>query len=263
MEYVNVRQLASITPQAFAAILAGPPARAAAWVAAAAQNGIVDAQAVYGQYLLSGYGVERDPVSALTWFRHAANADHPMAMNMVGRCHELGWGTAICAEIAVYWYRLAARAGLDWGMYNFATALALGQGIAQDHRQALEWFQRAAARGHVKSLNYIGSFYEDGWAVDVNLDVAFDHYRRAAEGGDFRGQFNYARLLLARGHTDEAARWLRRVPDTATPAFLMKAAADLARSASPAIRALATDFADSGQASAPAKASPQDDRCFG
>lgn len=260
MEHVNVRQLASVTPQAFAAILAGPPAKAAAWVAAAARNGIVDAQAVYGQYLLSGHGVERDPVAALTWFKHAAQADHPMAMNMVGRCYELGWGTAVCEEIAVYWYRLAATAGLDWGMYNYATALALGRGITQNRPLALDWFSRAAERGHIKSLNYIGSFYEDGWAVDVNPDIAFDYYRRAAEGGDFRGQYNYARMLSTRGRVDEAIEWLKRVPETATPAFLAKAADDLSRSTLSAMRAVATAFSrqlESGNRMT------QDDRCFG
>ena len=52
MEAVSLKALASVSPGAFAEILAGPPEPAAAWVAAAADNGIVDAQAVYGQYLL-------------------------------------------------------------------------------------------------------------------------------------------------------------------------------------------------------------------
>jgi hypothetical protein len=74
---------------------------------------------------------------------------------------------------------------------------------ADEHRaDALDWFQRAAALGHAKSINLIGGFYEDGWVVAVDVDAAFDHYRRAAEAGDFRGQFNYARLLAERGHID-------------------------------------------------------------
>ena len=93
---VTLKALASVSHDEFAAILSGPPAAAAAWVAAAAQNGIVEAQAVYGQYLLDGHGVERNVDEALTWFRHAARRDHPMAMNMLGRCYEHGWGTAQC-----------------------------------------------------------------------------------------------------------------------------------------------------------------------
>lgn len=241
MEHVTLKALASVSHDELAAILCGSPAKAAAWVAAAAHNGIVEAQAVFGQYLLDGHGVERNAEEALTWFRHAARRDHPMAMNMLGRCYEHGWGIAACAPVAVYWYRLAAQAGLDWGMYNYASALALGNGIECDRAQALQWFRRAADLGHVKSINFIGSFYEDGWEVDADTSIAFDYYRRAAHGGDFRGQFNYARLLAGRGEIDAALGWLRRVPQTATTAFVVKMQAWLAASPVTAFRALAED----------------------
>lgn len=242
MEQVTLKALASVSHDELAAILAGPPEQAAAWVAAAAHNGIVEAQAVYGQYLLDGHGIERNTAEAVTWFRHAARRDHPMAMNMLGRCYEHGWGVAACAPVAVYWYRLAAHAGLDWGMYNYASALALGNGVECNRVQALQWFGHAAELGHVKSINFVGSFYEDGWAVEADAAVALDYYRRAAEGGDFRGQFNYARLLAERGEIDNALHWLRRVPHTATAAFVAKMQTWLAASPVSAFRALANDI---------------------
>lgn len=246
---ITVARLAALQPGELASILAGPPEQAATWIAAAAANGIVEAQAVYGHLLLAGKGVPADPVAALIWFKHAAHADHSMAMNMVGRCYELGWGTARCFEVAVYWYRLAAKAGLDWGMYNYATALALGQGIGMDRAEALRWFERAAALGHAKSHNYIGSFYEDGWAEapeeagvlqgDARRRIsARHHYRLAAEGGDFRGQFNYARLLAEAGDADHARHWIAKMQEHATPEFLGKVRTMLAASAHPALRGL-------------------------
>lgn len=238
-ERVPLRRLANVSPEEFAAILAGPPARAAAWIAAVAHNGIVEAQAVYGQYLLDGHGVERDPQAAFTWFRHAARRDHPMAMNMLGRCYEHGWGTIACASVAVYWYRLAAHTQLDWGMYNYASALALGHGIEENRVEALEWFRRAAALGHAKSSNFIGSFYEDGWVVEADLGAALGFYRDAAHGGDFRGQFNYARLLAARGEIDEALVWLARTPLHATPSFVTQMRVWLAHSPLAAFRRFA------------------------
>jgi TPR repeat protein len=241
-EQVTLKALASVSHDELAAIFSGPPAKAAAWVAAAAHNGIVEAQAVYGQYLLDGHGIERNVEEALTWFKHAARQDHPMAMNMLGRCYEHGWGTTACAPVAVYWYRLAAQAGLDWGMYNYASALALGNGVACDRAQALLWLRRAAEMGHAKSINFIGSFYEDGWEVEAAANIALDYYRRAAVGGDFRGQFNYARLLAERGEIDAALQWLRRVPHTATPTFVEKMQAWLAASPVAAFRALAKEI---------------------
>jgi hypothetical protein len=58
-------------------------------------------------------------------------------------------------------------------------------------------------------------------------------------GGDFRGQFNYARLLAGRGEIDAALAWLRRVPATATTAFVEKMRAWLTASPVGAFRALA------------------------
>jgi uncharacterized protein len=248
MTQVTLKALANVSREEFDAILAGPPEKAAAWVAAAARNGIVEAQAVYGQYLLDGHGVERDVDEAFVWFRHAARRDHPMAMNMLGRCYEHGWGTTACAPVAAYWYRLAAQAGLDWGMYNYASALALGNGIACDREQALHWFLRAAELGHPKSMNFAGSFYEDGWAVVADADIAFDYYRRAAQGGDFRGQFNYARMLADRGDMVSALQWLQRVPRTATAAFVAKMRGWLAASPVSAFRSLERNLGQESRA---------------
>jgi len=53
----------------------------------------------------------------------------------------------------------------------------------------------------------IGLFHEEGWVVPVNRTLAAHHYARAAEGGDFRGAFNHARMLLDAGRIDGAERW--------------------------------------------------------
>ncbi|GGW99314.1 hypothetical protein GCM10007242_00050 [Pigmentiphaga litoralis] len=242
MPPVTPKDINSVTPEELARILAGPPERAAAWLHAAAEGGIPQAQLVYGQMLLDGRGVDRDPEQAVFWFKRAARKDDPMAMNLLGQCYQHGRGVAPNDVMAAYWHRLAAQAGLDWGMYNYATALALGSGVDADRKEAFTWLDKAAALGHAKSINIVGGFYEDGWEVDVDMDKALDHYIRAAEGGDFRGQFNAARLLADRGRMDDAVRWLRRVPDTATVAFLEKTRDFLLQSPHPEFQALSGWF---------------------
>lgn len=193
-------------------------------VRAAALRGVHQAQVIFGQMLLDGRLVERNPAWALHWFEQAAKGGNLIAVNMVGRCLDQGWGVPRSAALAEPWFRKAAERGLDWGMYNLATLLALGEGgVPQDKLQALHWLRRAAELGHAKSINLIGSFYEDGWVVVQDLGIAAEHYKRSAELGDFRGQFNHARFLAAAGDFEGAERWLRRVPVTATPAFLEKA----------------------------------------
>ena len=201
-------------------------------VRAAAFRGVHQAQAMFGQMLLDGKLVERNPVWARYWFERAARAGNLMAMNMVGRCFDQGWGVARNTVMAERWFRKAAERGLDWGMYNLATLLTLGEGgVREDKVSAFLWLQRSAELGHVKSINILGGFYEDGWVVRQDRDVARDHYRRAAIGGDFRGQFNYARFLIQEGDLTGALHWLGQVPASATPAFLLKMKKFLSESA--------------------------------
>jgi uncharacterized protein len=221
------------------AALAGAPEQAAALLRAGAEAGLPEAQAAYAQLLLDGRGVEADPAAALGWFRKAAAAGHVMAINMVGRCFEKGWGTAENRVEAARHYALAAGRGLDWGMYNYGSALALGAGVIRDERAAFAWFERAAGLGHAKSINFLGTFHEEGRIVPRDMGKAGDCYRLSAEGGDFRGQFNHGRLLAEAGHMAEAIAWIRRAAEAAPPAFRTRMQAYCAEAPVPALNALA------------------------
>ena len=239
--------LEAITPEDVARILTGPADEAAVFMHELAEAGVAEAQALYGQMLLDGHGLPRDETAALHWFHEAAKRGHTMALNMIGRCYENGWGAGANPTVAVHWYRRATKAGLDWGMYNLASLIMLGKGAPVDRAEALALFQRAAALGHAKSINILGGFYEDGMEVPKDIAIARDHYLRAAEGGDFRGQFNHARFLGYDGRVDEAVQWLRTARTTATPAFVVKMAGWLKGSPIPAFQALAEEFAANAQ----------------
>jgi hypothetical protein len=228
--------LGSLSPDEIAAGLAGTPEQRATTIRVLAEAGHPDAQALLGQLLLDGNGLTKDEPAALAWFTRAAAQHHLMAINMVGRCYDLGWGTAPDKVRAAACYRIAAERGLDWGMYNYATLLALGDGVAEDKPSALAWFRKAAARGNAKAINFVGSFHEDGWVVARDVKAAAHCYARAAQGGDFRGAFNHARMLGAAGKIEDAMHWLRRAGETATPAFVAKASAWLAAADLPAFR---------------------------
>lgn len=238
----TIRELNALDGDRIEAALSGPPSQAASFVRTAAEAGIAEAQVSLGQMLLDGHGLPSDPVEALRWFVEAAKQGDAMAINMVGRCYENGWGVAADASRAIEWYRAAADRGLDWGMYNLATQLALRNEENGDREAALELFRKAAALGHAKSINMIGSFYEDGWVVDRDPEQATDHYRRAAEGGDFRGMFNYARMLIEASRMEPAADWLRRLPEYATPAFLARTRQWLEAHPTAILREIASEY---------------------
>lgn len=240
MKDISARELNSASPEQLRDIINGPADEAARWLHAAAEQGVLEAQVHYAQRLLDGAGVPADAQTAFQWFRLAAGRGHAMAMNMAGRCYENGWGVPADMLMAAYWFRLAAQAGLDWGMYNYATSLALGRGVALDRQEAQRWLRQAAALGHAKSWNLLGGFHEDGWCGPVDMAAALDCYGKAAAGGDFRGEFNCARLLAACGDVGGAVAWMTRAyrNPVATPAFRSKLLAFLKTSEAPALRQL-------------------------
>jgi hypothetical protein len=225
--------LDALSADDIAARLAAPPVERAAFLRAAAAQGHAEAQAVYAQMLLDGVGVPVDAAAALGWFVKAAAQYHVMALNMVGRCYDQGWGTAVDKARAAECFRIAAARGLPQAMYNHATLLALGEGVAEDKPAALALFERAAELGYSKAMNHVGSFAEDGWVHPRDMAKAAGCYALAAEGGDFRGAFNHARMLIAAGDIDAGLPWLARAGRDGTPAFVAKATAWLEASRDP------------------------------
>ena len=227
------------TAEELRAQLEASPEEATALLKVGAEAGLPEAQAAYGQALLDGRGVAADALAALGWFRRATAGGDAMGMNMLGRCFEKGWGTAEDRAEATRWYALAAQAGLDWGMYNYGSALALGAGVAKDEAAALAWFQRAGTMGHAKSINFVGAFHEEGRVTARDRAKAAECYRVAAEGGDYRGRFNHARLLAEDGRVDEAVTWIGRAAETAPPAFVQRMKAWCEAAPVPALNAIA------------------------
>ncbi len=230
------------------AMLVAEPRKAAQALVIAAGQGVVDAQALLGQILLDGRGIERDAALALKWFVIAASRGHAMAHNMLGRCHEHGWGCEASAERAAGHYLHAARAGLDWGLYNLANLLGTGRGVALDHPRAFACYLQAATMGHAKSMNLVGRYLEQGLVAGADLPRPQVWYMRSAQAGDFRGQFSHAAMLAEEGDVDTALIWLQRALEGGNANFLRSSMKVLEQVRHPAIRAMASLYAQRLQA---------------
>jgi TPR repeat protein len=228
--------------QQLRAMLQDNPASAARAILIAAQENIVDAQALLGQILLDGTGIEQDAALALVWFQIAARNGHAMATNMAGRCHEHGWGCEPDAAKAAEFYRQAAEADLDWGFYNYGNLLATGRGVNKDQARALACYRKAAQWGHAKSMNMLGRYLEEGVCCERDISLAHDWYRRSAEAGDFRGQFSHAAVLADRGLIDDALTWFQSALRIGNLNFLRVSRKTLLEATHPGIRALALDY---------------------
>ena len=208
---------------------------------AAAEYGLAEAQALLGQILLDGRGIEADDMQARAWFAKAAEQGHLMGMNMLGRCYELGWGGPANLTEAARWFQRAADKGLDCAMYNYANLLLHGNGVRKNERLALDWYRQSAARGYAKALGVLGRFYEEGWTVEADRDLAIDYYRQAAEGGDFRGQYNYALIFAEEADMAQAAFWMRQALAGAHLAFSRAMARNLQTMPQPEFQAIALE----------------------
>jgi TPR repeat protein len=116
---------------------------------------------------------------------------------------------------------------MDWGQCNLANRLLRGDGVVRDRRAALDLYRRAAAQGHAKSMNLVARFLEEGWEVPRDPVQALAWYRRSAEAGDFRGQYNFAVALVGMSRCDQAREWFRVAIENGSPGFLETAGGEL------------------------------------
>jgi TPR repeat protein len=194
------------------------PDTAARWMSLLAFDGVPQAQLYYGQMLLEGHGVEKDPGRGLAWFKRAAAQNNLDAINMVGRCLENGWGCPADVTLASTYYRRAAHAGHAWAQYNLGHLYLDGLGVEQDAGKAYRYYLDAATQDHERAMNLAGRCCEEGWGTPKDLSAAADWYRRSAEAGYFRGQYNWASVLVRCGRSDEAVPWLEKAMVAGTPA---------------------------------------------
>ncbi|GBR03253.1 tetratricopeptide repeat protein [Acetobacter oeni] len=187
------------------------------------------AQVQWGQALLDSDYMESDPAAAAGWFSIAAKAGFGPAENMLGRCHHFGRGYPKDLARAAVHYGRAAALGDEWGRYNLGILTLRGLGMPADRARAFALFSVAAANGHAKSMNILARFLEEGWETERDPAAALRWYRRSAEGGDYRGQHNYATALLEAGFAEEALGWWRRAVEDATSDILLAMERSLGR----------------------------------
>ncbi|WP_432760534.1 tetratricopeptide repeat protein [Neisseria lactamica] len=67
---------------------------------------------------------------------------------------------------------------------------ANGQGVRQDDEQAAQWFRKAAEQGNAKAQFNLGLMYANGQGVRQDDAQAVQWFRKAAEQGFADAQYN-------------------------------------------------------------------------
>ena len=147
-----------------------------------------------GKIYANGKGVEKDLKEAAKWYRAAAENGDVAAQRIFGDyCAQGIGGVEKDEKQAVYWYRLAAswrHIGDTKAQYNLVRCYATGTGVEKDEKKALRWLQIAAQRHHTEAQLQLGHCYEEGrWGAVKDAKNAVVWYRTAAAQGN--GQASY------------------------------------------------------------------------
>jgi TPR repeat protein/tRNA A-37 threonylcarbamoyl transferase component Bud32 len=164
-----------------------------------------------------GDGVPQDIVTAVSWYRKAADRGDATAQCLVGRAYETGRGAPRDEAEAARWYEKAAEQGNARGENAYGSLLRSGTGIPQNHVEAVRWFRAAADQGYAPAQNNLGVMYRRGLGVVADDGQAAGWFRKAANQNLAVAEANLA-WLFETGHgvardEREAATWYRKAAE--------------------------------------------------
>lgn len=214
-----------------------------------AETGDAFAQYRLAQAYIRGAGVPKDARKAYDLMTKAAEQGYPDAIGGIGYFYSMGFIVKKDVTVAAEWFKKGAEKGGPRSQVNYARALIGGRGVPLDEAEGLKWLdkalvqdvpeahfmkgdfyyrgeyghpqdyvkareylEKAAAAGHAPAENMLGTIYEQGLGVPVDLDLAIHWFRKAAEQGDPKGMSNLGQHLGPDGpdaskHV-EALMWL-------------------------------------------------------
>lgn len=145
--------------------------------------GDAEAQLQLGNCYENGYGLPRDPVAAVDWYRRAAGQGSDEAQLRMGLCCLAGNGVDKNAAEAVRWFRRAAEQGNAEAQFHLGGCHIVGKGVAEDLRKAVQWYRKAAEQDHPGAQRILSFCYYRGEGVEQDHAEAVKWYRKAAEQG--------------------------------------------------------------------------------
>lgn len=180
-----------------------------------ADSGFAPAQVYLGIMYEAGRGVAKSLALALDWYCKAAEQNHPDAYFNLGRLC-LMRGDERGMNEAYRFFRMAADGGHVGAYFNLGLMNYNGSaGIGVNQEVAVEYLTLAGEAGHVEAQAVLGNLYENGLAVEKDVDKAITWYLRAAAKGHLYSQCCLGDLYLngARPDPEQAVRWYLRAAE--------------------------------------------------
>ena len=210
-------------------------------IRAKAEKGDAQSQYELGcAFSFGNFGVAKDEVEAVKWYRKAAEQNNASGQYNLGGCYCFGHGLAKDEAEAVKWYRKAAEQNYAPAQYNLDFCYAKGEGVAKDEAEAMKWYRKGAEQGNALAQSSLGLCYENGRGVTKDEVEAVKWFRKAAEQNGAGGQTLlgacYAKGSGVAKDEAEAVKWFRKAAEGGDINALNALAWILATSQNSAIR---------------------------
>jgi TPR repeat protein len=181
-------------------------AKAIEYLNAAAKAGNPNALDTLGNFYLQGASgpdkkelIKPNPGKAIEMFKELADAGNPVGLRKMAGLYQGGAKDKDGKELvkqdfdkSLEYYGKAAQGGDAVAQFQLASMFATGVKldpksdkieVAPNANYALQLFKLAAQNNMPLASFYVGNFYEQGTAVDRDLQRAFQYYMQAAQSG--------------------------------------------------------------------------------
>lgn len=198
------------------------PAQASAikWFKKSADQNCPDGMCSLALCYRAGLGVIQDQQQAITLLRNAAETGHLESMAWLG---DVLRETGAVTE-AVSWFRRAAEQNHPGAIFCLGLCYIDGTGLVKDDPIGFSHIQRAAEMGYAEAQSYVGDCWLYGKYVPQNVTEAFKWFERAAQQGDVRGQIGLAKCYLngwgVQRDVKAAAKWVEPAAEAGDPEAL-------------------------------------------
>src|SRR6266511_224441 len=146
-----------------------------------------DAQSQYelgAAFFFGNFGVAKDEVEALKWWRKAADQNHATAQYDLGLCYANGQGVAKDDVEAMKWYRKAAEQNNAPAQYSLGVCYAKGEGVPKDDVESVKWYHKAAEQNLAQAQYNLGLCYVKGQGVAKDYVEGYKWWLLATAQGD-------------------------------------------------------------------------------
>jgi TPR repeat protein len=169
-----------------------------------------------------GYGVWKNNVNAVKWYRKAAEQGNAEGQYHLGTMYGYGFGIdqqefgKVDHYEAAKRFHKAAKGGYIKAQVKLGELYAIGQGVKKDQAESVKWYYRAAVQGDAMAQISVGLAYFSGVGVPENRVLAYMWLYVAA--WQMEGQIHetavgvreYLKSNLSRKEISEARRFAQK-----------------------------------------------------